>query len=256
MNYDFNELLNIVIKLRDPENGCPWDKKQTSESLIPNFIEELYEMIEAIENKDFTHLSEEIGDILLHIALQIAIASERNAFSSEEVFRKICEKLIRRHPHIFENTKADTVQEVKYNWEKIKLQEKKHRKSVLEGIPSAMPALILAQRTQEKAASVGFDWDSHVPVFDKISEETQEIKEAISSKNQDHIEEEIGDLLFSVVNLSRKLGFDAETALRKANLKFSHRFKKVEQHYKNQDVNMENLSLEELDDTWNKIKKK
>lgn len=255
MKYSFETLTHIVKKLRDPITGCPWDNSQTSLSLIPNFIEELYEMIEAVENNDTEHITEELGDILLHVALQLEIASEYNNSIHEDVFKNICEKLIRRHPHIFGDTIAETSSQVKLNWEKIKMEEKSHRKSVLEGIPAAMPALIVAQRTQEKAASVGFDWDCIEPIFDKLTEETEEVKVAIANQDKDNIEEEIGDLLFTIVNLSRKLGFDSETALRKSNQKFTARFKKVEQHYKSNQINMESASLEELDATWNKIKK-
>ncbi len=255
MNQGFERLYEIVERLRDPETGCPWDLKQTSKSLIPNFIEELYETIEAIEHEDGVHLSEELGDLLLHIVLQIKIAAEQGLFEAHEVFDKICDKLILRHPHIFSDTTAKDAETVKQNWEKIKLEEKRHeRQSILEGIPEAMPALIVAQRTQDKASSIGFDWPTIDPIFEKLIEETDELKEAIKNDHAENIEEEIGDLLFTIVNLSRKLGFDAETALRASSKKFTNRFKKVEEHYKKNHLDMGNSSLEELDEVWDAVK--
>ena len=205
---EFSELVEIMAKLRDPEKGCPWDKKQTHSSLVPNFIEELYECIEAIEKKDYTHLAEELGDLMLHVVMQATIAEDAEEFTIKDVLNKTNTKIISRHPHIFGDGEAKTVDEVKLNWEQIKLKEKKSRKSAIDGIPYAMPKLIVAQRMQEKAAAVGFDWTNHQQVFDKLDEEVEELHEAIESGHQQHIEEELGDLLFTVVNLSRKLGFD------------------------------------------------
>lgn len=257
MKNKFEELYKIVEKLRDPDKGCPWDLKQTAKSLIPNFIEELYECVEAIDHQDWQHLSEELGDLLLHIVMQMVIASENKHFTPETVIEQICQKLINRHPHIFSDLKVQDAQTVKLNWEKIKLAEKKKtRNSVLDGIPLAMPALITAQRTQEKAASVGFDWDHTDPVFDKLTEETEELKQAIANNHPENIEEEIGDLLFTIVNLSRKLGFDAETALKMSTRKFTKRFKMVEEHYRLHEKDMENSGLEELDEVWDSIKPK
>ncbi len=254
MKYNFNELLKIVKALRHPENGCPWDKVQTPSSLVPNFIEELYECVEAIDNADYPHLSEELGDLLLHIALQIEIAKENEHFDESEVFEKIITKLVNRHPHIFSNQVADSVKQVIKNWELIKMEEKSHRESVLEGIPKSMSSLIVAQRTQEKAAAVGFDWPDQNPVFDKLKEETDELHQAIANQDNNNIQEEIGDLLFTIVNLSRKLGFDADTALRKSNEKFTMRFKKLEQYYKRNGMDLNHSDLEEMDAVWDKIK--
>ena len=226
MKYNFKKLMEIVQQLRHPKTGCPWDNAQTSKSLVPNFIEELYESIEAIDNENYEDLSEELGDLLLHICLQINIAAEKKQFSDDDVFKKIIEKLVRRHPHIFADNNASDANEVKKNWEMIKMEEKKQRKSILDGIPKSMSSLIVAQRTQEKAAAIGFDWQDSQPVFGKLVEEKNELLQAINSNNDDNIEEEIGDLLFTLVNLSRKLGFDADTALRKSNEKFTNRFKK------------------------------
>jgi len=251
---EFDRLVQIVADLRNPETGCPWDKIQTHKSLVPNFIEELYESIEAIESGDMKDLSEELGDLMLHIVMQSRIAEETGDFEMSEVLRGINEKLIRRHPHIFGDEKVKDAKEVKLNWEQIKLKEKTHRKSALEGVPRGMPKLIVAQRMQEKAAAVGFDWDNHHQVFDKLSEEIAELKEAIEEEDPVHIEEELGDLLFTVVNLSRKLGIDAEMALSGTNRKFERRFKQVEEIYKDKKTKMHDSNLEQLDEVWEAVK--
>jgi len=251
---EFDRLVQIVADLRNPETGCPWDKIQTHKSLVPNFIEELYESIEAIESGDMKDLSEELGDLMLHIVMQSRIAEETGDFEMSEVLRGINEKLIRRHPHIFGDEKVKDAKEVKLNWEQIKLKEKTHRKSALEGVPRGMPKLIVAQRMQEKAAAVGFDWDNHHQVFEKLSEEIAELKEAIEEEDPVHIEEELGDLLFTVVNLSRKLGIDAEMALSGTNRKFERRFKQVEEIYKDKKTKMHDSNLEQLDEVWEAVK--
>ena len=251
---EFDRLVQIVADLRNPETGCPWDKIQTHKSLVPNFIEELYESIEAIESGDMKDLQEELGDLMLHIVMQSRIAEETGDFEMSEVLRGINEKLIRRHPHIFGDEKVKDAKEVKLNWEQIKLKEKTHRKSALEGVPRGMPKLIVAQRMQEKAAAVGFDWDNHHQVFDKLSEEIAELKEAIEEEDPVHIEEELGDLLFTVVNLSRKLGIDAEIALSGTNRKFERRFKQVEEIYKDKKTKMHDSNLEQLDEVWEAVK--
>ncbi len=192
---EFDELIEVVARLRDPENGCPWDLKQTSRSLVPNFIEELYEAIEAIEHDDQKHLCEELGDIMLHVVMQIRLAEEAGYFTAAEVLTSICTKLIRRHPHIFGDTEATDAYEVKMNWERLKrLEKEKKDRSAIDGIPHSMPGLIVAQRMQEKAASVGFDWGDAKPVFDKMREEFDEFEEAWESEPQERIEEEIGDI--------------------------------------------------------------
>ncbi|PID28440.1 MAG: nucleoside triphosphate pyrophosphohydrolase [Candidatus Cloacimonadota bacterium] len=253
---EFDRLTEIVKKLRNPEKGCPWDLKQTSKSLIPNFIEELYEAVEEIEKEDYESLAEELGDLMLHIVMQVRIAEEENHFSMEDVLTGISEKLIRRHPHIFSSPDNISADEVKKNWEQIKQSEKKEiRKSLLDGIPFSMPGLIVAQRMQEKAASAGFDWDSPELVFDKIDEEITEIKEAVANNNQDEIEEEIGDLLFSAVNLARKLNADSETALRRAIKKFKVRFNKIEEYHHRNGENIYESSLEKLDEIWTSVKR-
>lgn len=248
---EFDKLIEVIEKLRDKENGCPWDLKQTHESLIPNFIEELYESVEAIENKDYKHLSEELGDLMMHIIMQVQIAKEEDKFQMEEVLEQISEKLIRRHPHIFGDGHATDAEGVKMNWERIKQEEKKHsRTSAIDGIPQQMPALIVAQRMQEKAASVGFDWPDISPAVDKLEEEVKEFQEAYKSKDIEEMQNELGDMLFSIVNIARKSGFDTETALRRTIKKFENRFKKVEDHFKSNGKNMLDASLEQLDEIW------
>jgi MazG family protein len=251
----YQELKSIIHKLRDPETGCSWDKAQTSKSLVPNFIEELYETVEAIEENNVTDLKEELGDLLMHVLMQIQIAEEKEDFTDQDVFHGICQKLIRRHPHIFEDENVESVKDIKYNWERIKLEEKKKtRTSVLEGIPKRMPALIVAFRMQEKAASVGFDWDDWKPVLAKIKEETEEILEAIELQDKEHLEGEIGDLLFATVNLARHFEIDAELALRKTIEKFESRFKKIENYHTENNLNIYESSLEKMDEIWNLAK--
>lgn len=252
---EFNELVEVVARLRDPECGCPWDLKQTHASLVPNFIEELYECVEAIEANDQVHLSEELGDLLLHILMQARIAEEEGHFDMAQVCRKIADKLIRRHPHIFGDGHATDAKGVKLNWERIKQEEKKaSRTSAIDGIPTAMPALIVAQRMQEKAASVGFDWPDIAPVFAKIEEEIGEFEEAYASGDREEMQKELGDVLFSIVNLSRKLDLDAESCLRSSITKFDRRFRAVEQHFQSQNISMHEQSLEELDEVWDRAK--
>ncbi len=253
---EFDRLMEIIEKLRDPQKGCPWDVKQTHESLIPNFIEELYESIEAIEKKDFDHLSEELGDLLLHIIMQVQMAKEEKKFEMDDVLKKINDKLIRRHPHVFGNGEAKDANGVKMNWERIKFEEKKQsRTSAIDGIPRAMPALIVAQRMQEKAASVGFDWPDVQPAIEKLKEETKEFDEAFEENDIIQMQDELGDMLFSIVNIARKLGFDTESALKKTINKFEIRFKKVEKHYRKNNHNMLDASLEQLDEIWEIAKK-
>ena len=245
---NIDRLVNIIKKLRAP-NGCEWDKKQTHESLIPYLIEETYEVVESIEDKNYKLLKEELGDLLLHVIFQIDIANDNKEFNLDDVINGICEKLIRRHPHIFYDKKDPRYKEE--NWEVSKKKEKK-RSSVLDGVPKSLPQLIRSSRIQEKAASVGFDWDDKNQVLLKVDEEILELKDAIL-KN-DGIDEEIGDVLFTIVNLSRHMGYDAESSLKKSIDKFSKRFKKIEQDLKNKNIKIQDLSLEELDKIWEKNK--
>lgn len=252
---EFDEFKEVVATLRHPEKGCPWDLKQTSKSLISGMIEEVYEVAEAVALEDEKGLKEELGDCLLHVLLQAQIASEQNKFTIQDVISGITAKLIRRHPHIFGDEVMTDAHDVKMKWEQIKLVEKKERKSVLDGIPDAMPGLIQGQRMQEKAASVGFDWTDVEPVFAKIQEEIEEVKAEIISQDYTKLEAEIGDLFFSVINLARKLKIDSETAIKVANRKFSTRFRGVEAELKKAGVKINERSLEELDIIWETIKK-
>ena len=240
----FNKLIEIVKKLRSP-NGCDWDKEQTHQSLIPYLLEETHEVIEAIENKDYDALKEELGDLILHVIFQADLASDKNEFSVDDLLSGINKKLINRHPDIFSNNSDGSYK--KRSWEATKKKEK-NRDSVLDGVPKSLPALLLSRRIQEKAAGVGFDWDNNNQVLDKVDEEVSELKESMI-KNEG-IDEELGDVLFSLVNLSRHLDIDPELSLKRSTEKFMNRFKAIEK-----EVDIEKLSLEELDAIWNRNKK-
>jgi len=248
----FTNLLNIVRELRGPD-GCPWDKEQTHESLLPYFLEEAYEVIEGVEAGDMNSLKEELGDVLLHVVFQADIAQNNSEFTIEDSLNHVNKKLVRRHPHVFGDKKADAAFHAKQNWESAKHKEKK-RKSRLDGVPETLPALTRAQRIQEKASYTGFDWEKIEQVWEKIHEEIQELKEAQSNGNKYHIEEEIGDVIFSIVNLARFLNISAESALRKTNRKFLTRFKDVETELKKRGKEVEDSNLEEMDEIWNTVK--
>ena len=248
----FVDLVNIVEKLRSPE-GCPWDKEQTHESLLPYFLEEAYEMIESVELKDWETLKEELGDVLLHILLQAKIADETNKFNISDSLEGINNKLVKRHPHVFGDDNIDASVEAKQNWEDIKHVEKK-RKSRLDGVPNKLPALVRAQRLQEKASYAGFDWDNIEDAWEKLNEELNELKSAQEKRDIENIKEEIGDVLFSVVNLSRFLDIPAEDMLRKANRKFITRFQTIERELKEKGKKLENSNLEEMEKIWEKSK--
>ena len=247
---NFEKLKKIVKKLRAP-NGCDWDKEQTHETLIPYLLEETYEVIEAIENKDYKALKEELGDLLLHVIFQADLAEDKKQFNIEDSIKDINKKLIDRHPHIFSDVKDKKWQ--KGSWELAKKKEK-NRDSILDGVPIALPALLRARRIQEKAANVGFDWDNQHQVFEKIDEEIEELKEALACKKG--INEELGDVLFTIVNLSRHLKLNPEESLKISTNKFSKRFKNIEKELKVKKINMEDLSLDELDLIWEKNKTK
>lgn len=252
---DLQNLVDIVAALRRPEDGCPWDIKQTRESLVPNFIEELYEAVEAIEEQDTDDLKEELGDLILHIVFQAQISSEEGLWDISDVLQAINSKLVRRHPHVFGTLELADADAVKMNWERIKKKEKTERKSVLDGIPKILPALIQAQRTQEKAASVGFDWPDTKPILDKLEEEREELYEALALGEEALIREELGDMIFTLVNLARKLNIDSEAALKECTRKFTRRFHSIEAHYKNSGEDIHEASLEELDSHWEEAKK-
>jgi len=252
---NFNDLVQLVRQLREPVSGCPWDIKQTPESLIPNFIEEMYETVEAIEDGDDSALLEELGDLLLHVVFQAQIAAEEERFSIDDVLNHIVNKLHSRHPHVFGDLEILDAEDVKKNWEQIKKKEKKERKSILDGIPRALPALITAHRIQEKAAAVGFDWPDTAPIMAKLDEERTELDQALLESNQDAIKEELGDMLFTLVNLARKLQIDAESALRGTIAKFRTRFNRIEDHYQSTGEDIHAATLEELDRIWETVKK-
>ena len=245
----FERLLNIMDELREK---CPWDQKQTIQSLRYLTIEELYELSDAIIDDDMQEVKKELGDILLHIVFYSRIASEKNYFDIEDVINSICEKLIHRHPHIYGDTQVGNEYDVKKNWEKLKLKEGK--KSVLEGVPKSLPALVKAYRIQEKVRGVGFDWDNKKQVWDKVLEEIDELKVEVLNGDQKKIESEFGDVIFALTNYSRFINVNPEDAIEKANKKFINRFKVMEKLLKDEDLNFDQMNLEEMDVYWNKAK--
>ncbi len=248
---EFARLVEIMKRLR---KECPWDRKQTPESLRQYVLEEAYEVVEAIDQQDWEELKKELGDLLLQIVFQAEIAQEENRFTLEEVIRGINEKLIRRHPHVFGNVQVKDAQEVKENWEQIKV-EQENRESLLEGVPRHLSALLRAQRLQDKAAQVGFDWEDVQGVLEKIKEEIQELEHSLQQKKQAEIEEELGDLLFSLVNLARFQGVNAEDALRGTIRKFEDRFRYIERELSRQNKTVYDSSLSEMDRLWEEAKK-
>jgi len=247
-------LREIVARLRAPD-GCPWDREQTHASLGPALIEECYEVLEAIELADDANLREELGDLLLHVVMHAQMAQERGAFEFAQVAEDICEKLVRRHPHVFGGESIEDAAAVLHRWEAIKRAEKSERTSVLDGIPRSLPAAMRAQKAQKKAARVGFDWEHAGEVLDKVEEEIAELREAMRGEADERIAEELGDLMFSVVNLSRKLGFEAETTLAAATDKFSRRFRAVEAVVAERGRSMEACSVGELNAIWDAAKR-
>lgn len=246
----FERTLQIMDELRAK---CPWDKKQTLESLRHLTIEETYELSEAILNNDLPELKKELGDVLLHIIFYAKIASETNHFDIADVLNTLCEKLIVRHPHIYGDVKAETEEQVKENWEQIKLKE--GNKSVLSGVSNGIPSLVKAYRIQEKAAQVGFDWETADQVWGKINEELEEFKiELAKPDNKEKTEKEFGDLLFALVNLARKNGINPDDALEYTNKKFRNRFMYIEEKAKQLDKNMKDMTLDEMDAIWNESK--
>jgi tetrapyrrole methylase family protein/MazG family protein len=253
INVKLQELVNIVKTLRSPK-GCEWDKAQTTSSLIPFFIEEVYELIEGIDNKDNKNIREELGDVLLHIVFQSQIASEEMDFNINNVIDDLNIKLIDRHPHIFKNLEEKTISSEMKSWEKQK-QKQKGRISRLDGVPDILPSIVSSQRIQDKASSAGFDWDKTSEVWEKLDEELKELKEAQLQNNFDNVEEELGDVLFTIVNLSRFFGVSAENALRKSNKKFIQRFQLLEKKIIKSSRNIEDHSKKELNDIWDEVKK-
>lgn len=246
----FTRLVNIMDELREK---CPWDRKQTIASLRHLTIEETYELTDAITDEDWPGIKEELGDLLLHIVFYARIGNEQNAFTLEEMIEGICNKLINRHPHIYGDVKANDAETVKSNWEKIKLAEGKT--SVLGGVPKSLPALVKAIRLQEKSKTVGFEWDETSQVIAKLDEEIAELKDVIATSDHSRIEDEMGDVLFSMVNLSRFLNVDAENALERTNKKFISRFKAMEEKAAGENKFLHDMNLQEMDALWDTVKK-
>jgi len=246
----FEKLVAIMRELREK---CPWDRKQTIHSLRQMTLEETYELTDAITESNWKSIKEELGDLLLHIVFYSKIAAEENQFTIEEVINGISQKLIDRHPHIYGNVEVQNDGDVKRNWEKLKLKEGK--KSVLAGVPKTLPALVKAMRLQEKAKQVGFEWENKEQVWEKVKEEENELKEAMAEGNQTKVEEEFGDLVFSLVNFARFLNIDAENALEITNKKFIKRFSQMEENAMASGKNLNEMTLQEMDSIWNQIKR-
>lgn len=241
-----------TIKILRGENGCSWDRAQTHQTIRQNMLEEAYEAVDAINNNDMKHLKEELGDVLLQVVLHSQIADDNGEFNFEDVAKDINEKLIHRHPHVFADVKVKNVDEILYNWEQLKKEEKPHRKSVLDGISKAQSALMTAQKMSKKAVKVGFEWEKEEDVIDCVY---SEIKEFLESKTKEDMELEFGDILFALVNLARWRELDAEQCLIRANKKFESRFRKMEEFAEDDNLDLTKLSLEEWDVLWKKAKK-
>jgi len=246
---DFQKLIDVLESLLAP-GGCEWDRKQTHQSLVPYLLEETHEVIEAIEKDDMNSLKEELGDLMLHVLFQAKLAESEGHFNVSDSLKDISEKLIRRHPQVFNDEKGESDNNL--SWEQAKKKEKK-RDSVLDGVPLSLPTLTRARRIQEKASSVGFDWKEIKPIWNKVHEEISELSEAITLEQKDKIQDEMGDVLFSVVNLARFLDIDPEASLRQTIRKFELRFKKVEKSFENSEQ-MSKASLEQMDKIWNQVK--
>lgn len=245
----FLKLVSVMDELREK---CPWDKKQTIQTLRPLTIEETYELTDAISDNDWGGIKEELGDIMLHLIFYAKIGTEQQKFTLQEVLDAISEKLIRRHPHIYGDVSVNNDEDVKKNWEQIKMQEGK--KSVLSGVPRSLPAVVKATRIQDKARQVGFEWENKEDVWKKVEEEIQELHEAVAANNTEHIEEEFGDVMFSLINYARFLRIDAEGVLEKTNKKFISRFTLMEEEATRLNRTLAQMSLAEMDELWNQIK--
>ncbi len=247
----FLRLVKIMDELREQ---CPWDRKQTIHTLRQLTIEETYELTDAISEENWKDIKEELGDLMLHIVFYSKIGAEQNQFTIPDMINGVCEKLIARHPHIYGDVKVDDEEDVKRNWEKLKMKEGKT--SVLSGVPKGLPSMVKAIRIQEKAKQVGFEWEKKEQVFEKIEEEINELKEVVQTAEQDKIEEELGDVFFSLVNYARFLQIDADHALERTNQKFIQRFTQMEQEAISEGKQLTQMSLEEMDGIWNRIKQK
>lgn len=248
---NLEELIDVVAKLRAPD-GCPWDREQTHTSLRPNMLEEAYEAVDAIDENDMAHLREELGDVLLQVLLHSQIASESNEFTLDDVAKELKEKLIHRHPHVFGTAKINNADDVLKTWDKLKSEEKTERKSAMDGLSRSQAALISAQKISKRAVKTGFEWPNEESLYDCVMSEIEEFKEAEIEKDKNHMEEEMGDILFSIVNLARWNKIDAEQALLKANKKFEKRFRKMEDLATKP---LNDYSFEEFDNLWKQAKK-
>lgn len=249
----FGRLLDILDELRVK---CPWDRKQTNESLRTNTIEETYELSDALMREDNNEIKKELGDLLLHVVFYAKIGDEKQAFDIKDVCDSLCEKLIYRHPHVFGDTEANTSQKVEQNWEQLKLKEKGGNKTVLAGVPNALPALIKAHRIQDKARNVGFDWEKREQVWDKVQEEFNELKQEIDNMDPYKMEAEFGDLFFSLINAARLYKINPDNALERTNQKFIRRFNYLEAHTISQGRSLKEMTLEEMDQLWEEAKRK
>ena len=248
--YSIEDLLDVMSELR---NKCPWDQKQTFDTLKELTIEETYELVDAIDKKKYDDIKDELGDLLLHIVFYSKIASENKKFNFNDVLNSLIEKLIYRHPHVYGEIKVSSIDEVKKNWERLKVKDK--NKGILSGVPNHLPSLIKAHRVQDKVASIGFDFPNVKHTIDKIKEEFEEFSSAMLSQNKSEIEEEFGDILFSLINYSRHIGIDSDESLKKSIQKFIDRFNKVEKILKSKNLDFDNCSNEELNNFWNDVKK-
>lgn len=252
MDNNSTAFLRLIKIMDDLRAQCPWDKKQTIHTLRHLTIEETYELADAVTESDWKGIKEELGDLMLHIVFYAKIGAEQNQFTLDEAINGICEKLIHRHPHIYGDVKVNDENDVKLNWEKLKLKEGK--KSVLAGVPKSLPSMVKAMRLQEKAKQVGFEWDNKDQVWEKVEEEHKELLEAIETGNKDKIEDELGDVFFSLVNFARFLQVDAENALERTNKKFINRFNRMESEAINEGKQLHDMTLDEMDAIWNRIK--
>lgn len=267
--YTMDDLLFLMAQLRDPDHGCPWDRKQTFQSIVPYTLEEVYEVVDAIEKEDFPHLKEELGDLLFQVVFYAQMGKEQSHFNFDDIIHGLVTKLVRRHPHVFPAGKLEKAgespalseAEIKGTWERIKQQERDEKgaqatqsQGLLDDIPSALPALQRAEKLQKRAATVGFDWPQTVQVLDKIEEEIQELREAIQHGAVEHIQDELGDVFFAMTNLARHLGIKSEQALRGTNQKFERRFKFIETSLEQQDKSLSESSLDEMEALWQQAK--